>query len=150
MDGTGRVVAISGEPGIGKSRLSHELLVLARARGAGVLVGRCSQDDGAPPLWPWAAVLRGLGEDLPLGPGGQDEGAGFRTWEAIVTALVAAYGWAGLGERIAVRCFTHDPSLGSSLKFLRRTPWSRDQVESLYRFMLREQRRARPVADNPG
>ncbi|WP_341358448.1 BTAD domain-containing putative transcriptional regulator [Georgenia sp. M64] len=88
--GSPSFAALVGEPGIGKSRLSHELLVLARARGARVLVGRCSQDDGAPPLWPWAAVLRGLGEDLPLGPGGQDEGAGFRTWEAIVTALVAA------------------------------------------------------------
>lgn len=65
------------------------------------------------------------------------------TLEALLTALVAAYGWAGLGERIALRCFTHDPSLGSSLKFLRRTPWARDKVESLYLFMLRETRRQR-------
>jgi uncharacterized protein (DUF2132 family) len=63
------------------------------------------------------------------------------TLQALVTALVAHYGWAGLGERIPVRCFTHDPSLASSLKFLRKTPWAREKVESLYLFMLREQRR---------
>ncbi len=63
------------------------------------------------------------------------------TLEALLTALVAAYGWAGLGQRIALRCFTHDPSLTSSLKFLRRTPWARAKVESLYLFMLRETRR---------
>ena len=63
------------------------------------------------------------------------------TLEAIVTALVAHYGWAGLGERIPVRCFTSDPSLSSSLKFLRKTPWARDKVEGLYLFMLREKRR---------
>ncbi len=56
-------------------------------------------------------------------------------------ALVAAYGWPGLAERIALRCFANDPSMGSSLKFLRRTPWAREKVESLYLFMLREQRR---------
>ena len=66
------------------------------------------------------------------------------TLEAIVTALVAHYGWAGLGEHIALRCFTHEPSLNSSLKFLRKTPWARDKVESLYLFMLREQRRSAP------
>ena len=66
------------------------------------------------------------------------------TLEAIVSALAAHYGWAGLGERIPVRCFTSDPSLGSSLKFLRKTPWARDKVEGLYLFMLREQRRAGP------
>ena len=65
------------------------------------------------------------------------------TLEAIVTALVAHYGWQGLGERIAIRCFTDDPSIGSSLKFLRKTPWARAKVESLYLFMLREQRRER-------
>jgi hypothetical protein len=63
------------------------------------------------------------------------------TLEAMVTALVACYGWPGLGERVPVRCFTHDPSMASSLKFLRKTPWARDKVEGLYLFMLREQRR---------
>lgn len=63
------------------------------------------------------------------------------TLEAIVTALVAQYGWTGLGERIPVRCFTSDPSVGSSLKFLRKTPWAREKVEGLYLFMLREKRR---------
>jgi len=65
------------------------------------------------------------------------------TLESILTALVAYYGWAGLGERIAVRCFTQDPSVASSLKFLRKTPWARDKVEGLYLFMLREQKRQR-------
>ena len=64
------------------------------------------------------------------------------TLERIVTALVAHYGWPGLGERIPVRCFTSDPSLASSLKFLRKTPWARAKVESLYLFMLRDVRRA--------
>lgn len=64
------------------------------------------------------------------------------TLEAILSALVDHYGWAGLGERIAVRCFTQDPSIASSLKFLRKTPWARDKVEGLYLFMLREVRRA--------
>lgn len=63
------------------------------------------------------------------------------TLEAIVTALAAHYGWAGLAERIPVRCFTNDPSVASSLKFLRKTPWARDKVEGLYLFMLREKRR---------
>ena len=63
------------------------------------------------------------------------------TLEAMLTALVAHYGWAGLGERIAVRCFTQDPSVASSLKFLRKTPWAREKVEGLYLFMLREVRR---------
>lgn len=63
------------------------------------------------------------------------------TLEAIVTALVAHYGWAGLAQRIPVRCFTSDPSIQSSLKFLRKTPWAREKVEGLYLFMLREIRR---------
>jgi len=72
------------------------------------------------------------------------------TLEAIVTALVAHYGWPGLGERIPVRCFTSEPSINSSLKFLRKTPWAREKVEGLYLFMLRDIRRGqggkRPVA----
>jgi len=64
------------------------------------------------------------------------------TLEKILLALEAHYGWEGLGQRIAVRCFTHDPSVASSLKFLRKTPWAREKVESLYLFMLRDVRRA--------
>lgn len=63
------------------------------------------------------------------------------TLEACVTALVAHYGWAALAERIPLRCFSSDPSIGSSLKFLRKTPWAREKVENLYLFMLRELRR---------
>ena len=63
------------------------------------------------------------------------------TLEAIVTALEAHYGWAELGVRIPVRCFTHEPSVKSSLKFLRKTPWAREKVEGLYLFMLRDLRR---------
>jgi len=65
------------------------------------------------------------------------------TLQAMVTALSEHYGWAELGVRIPVRCFTSDPSVASSLKFLRKTPWAREKVEGLYLFMLREQRRAK-------
>ena len=50
----------------------------------------------------------------------------------IVTFLHEQYGWEALGKRIKIRCFTHDPSIKSSLKFLRRTPWAREKVERLY------------------
>ena len=54
------------------------------------------------------------------------------TLERIITALFEHYGWDGLAERIPVNCFIHDPSMKSSLRFLRRTPWARDRVEQLY------------------
>jgi uncharacterized protein (DUF2132 family) len=54
------------------------------------------------------------------------------TLEAILTRLVGHYGWEELGRRIEVRCFLFDPSIKSSLKFLRQTPWARAQVEALY------------------
>jgi uncharacterized protein (DUF2132 family) len=63
------------------------------------------------------------------------------TLEMIVTELVAHFGWPELGQQVQIRCFTVDPSVGSSLKFLRRTPWAREKVESLYLFMRREQAR---------
>ena len=65
------------------------------------------------------------------------------TLETILKALVAHFGWIELGERIPVRCFTHDPSVGSSLKFLRKEPWAREKVEGLYLFMLRDIRRTK-------
>jgi len=61
------------------------------------------------------------------------------TLKMMLAELVDHYGWEGLGERVAVRCFTHDPSMESSLKFLRKTPWARDKVEEVYlRWKLEE------------
>lgn len=54
------------------------------------------------------------------------------TLEMIVTQLVAQMGWEAMAAAVPVRCFTHDPSISSSLKFLRRTPWARKKVETLY------------------
>lgn len=59
------------------------------------------------------------------------------TLEMILNELVAFHGWDKLGRQIEIRCFNHEPSVASSLKFLRRTPWARQQVESLYIAMLR-------------
>lgn len=55
-----------------------------------------------------------------------------KTLENILTSLVEYYGWNELGQHIDIRCFNNDPSVKSSLKFLRRTPWARKQVENLY------------------
>lgn len=69
------------------------------------------------------------------------------TLEAMVTALHAHFGWAALGQELPLRCFTSEPSLASSLKFLRKTPWARAKVESLYLWLCREQaRQARNAA----
>ncbi|RQW89000.1 MAG: DUF2132 domain-containing protein [Geobacter sp.] len=54
------------------------------------------------------------------------------TLKMIMTQLVEEFGWEELGKRIDIRCFTHNPSVASSLKFLRRNPWARDKVEELY------------------
>ncbi len=57
----------------------------------------------------------------------------------ILEELVEYYnGFKELGNQINIRCFTHDPSINSSLKFLRKTPWARDKVESLYLYVLRQ------------
>ena len=81
----------------------------------------------------------------PIQPGNALHGV---TLQAIVTVLAAHYGWEELGQRIAIRCFVSEPSVASSLKFLRKTPWAREKVESLYLFMLREVRRASPPVHN--
>ena len=54
------------------------------------------------------------------------------TLEAILEKLVAEYGWEALGQKIRIRCFQSDPSIKSSLTFLRKTPWAREKVEKLY------------------
>ncbi|WP_454253821.1 VF530 family protein [Pseudomonas sp. Marseille-Q7302] len=60
------------------------------------------------------------------------------TLEALLTRLVEHHGWEELGRRIPLRCFTHEPSIKSSLTFLRRTPWAREKVEQLYRRLPRQ------------
>lgn len=60
--------------------------------------------------------------------------------QQIIEDLVAHYGWEYMGYEINIRCFTHDPSVKSSLKFLRRTPWARTKVEQLYLIMLEKRR----------
>lgn len=61
-----------------------------------------------------------------------------KTLEMILNELVAHYGWIELGRRVRINCFRSDPSIPSSLKFLRRTPWARAEVEDLYRDFLWE------------
>lgn len=60
------------------------------------------------------------------------------TLEKILNALVGHYGWGELGIYVRIKCFNNDPSVKSSLKFLRKNPWARDKVEKLYLDMLRE------------
>ena len=63
------------------------------------------------------------------------------TLERMLNELVEHFGWEVMGERIRIRCFTDDPSVASSLKFLRKTPWAREKVEGMYLFMLRDRAR---------
>ena len=64
------------------------------------------------------------------------------TLARMVEDLSDFYGWDELGRMIPIRCFTHEPSVASSLKFLRRTPWARDKVEALYLHTLRASQRS--------
>lgn len=63
------------------------------------------------------------------------------TLKRMVTELAEHFGWEALGEQIPIRSFTTDPSVSSSLTFLRKTPWAREKVEGLYLYMLRERAR---------
>jgi DNA-binding SARP family transcriptional activator len=112
--------ALTGEPGIGKSRLAAELGAAARSRGTSVVVGRCSQDEGAPPLWPWTQVLRALDEELPAADA-DDEGAAFRVWEEICATIGRA---ADNCELVIVLEDLHwaDPSSLRVLRLLTETP----------------------------
>jgi uncharacterized protein (DUF2132 family) len=71
------------------------------------------------------------------------------TLAMMMQELVDHFGWAELGRQVPIRCFTSEPSVTSSLKFLRRTPWAREKVESLYLFMQREQTRQARAARRP-
>ncbi|CAM3670524.1 VF530 family DNA-binding protein [Legionella longbeachae] len=60
------------------------------------------------------------------------------TLEAILNSLLICYGWEGLAERVKVNCFSSNPSIKSSLKFLRKTPWARKEIETLYLTSLKD------------
>ena len=59
------------------------------------------------------------------------------TLEAILNSLLICYGWEGLAARVKINCFSSNPSINSSLKFLRKTPWARTEIETLYRDSLK-------------
>ena len=71
-------------------------------------------------------------EQVDKSTGGKGDPLHGITLETILNRLVTTYGWQELGKRIAIKCFTTNPSVASSLKFLRRTPWARAKVEALY------------------
>ncbi len=112
-------VALTGEPGIGKSRLAIEAATYAAEQGATIAWGRCSQDDGAPALWPWATILERLGSSLPTGDdqaGANADGtAAFHAWETVVERVLAA---AALGPLVLVIDDLHWADT-SSLRVLR-------------------------------
>jgi uncharacterized protein (DUF2132 family) len=88
-----------------------------------------------------------VGDEAPPPPKPRDPLHGV-TLERMLTELVAHHGWAAMGERLPIRCFTHDPSIKSSLRFLRQTPWAREKVEGMYLYLLRERaRQARRAAE---
>ena len=91
LAGSTEFVVITGDPGIGKSRLVAEMIGAVSRDGALVGSARCSQDDGAPPLWPWAQILTRWGRELPTIAAGAnaDEGAAFRLRERIVSEVLA-------------------------------------------------------------
>lgn len=68
----------------------------------------------------------------PNGPASVQDPLHAVTLKMVLTRLLEHYGWDELARRIHIKCFSHEPSLNSSLKFLRRTPWARAEVESLY------------------
>jgi uncharacterized protein (DUF2132 family) len=71
------------------------------------------------------------------------------TLEQILTGLVEKYGWDELGRRIKIRCFTSDPSIKSSLTFLRKTPWARTKVENLYLAGQKRTNKRQTIAAQP-
>lgn len=72
------------------------------------------------------------------------------TLEALLHALVDNYGWARLAKEVNINCFKSDPSIKSSLKFLRRTPWARTEVETLYLNMMEERQERQERQEGSG
>jgi DNA-binding CsgD family transcriptional regulator len=96
LGGAGQVALVAGEPGVGKTRLVEEVAAGARGLGVRVAAGRCTEDDGSPPYWPWLQLFRALGHEPPAGmmpghPGGTGSARErFQLFEVVTDALVAA------------------------------------------------------------
>jgi uncharacterized protein (DUF2132 family) len=89
-----------------------------------------------------------IGETLTMNAKVSLEGV---TLKAMLTELVDEYGWEGMGDRISIKCFLLDPSMGSSLTFLRKTPWARTKVEHLYLLVQQDKAERRASTDDhPG
>lgn len=69
------------------------------------------------------------------------------TLERMLTELEAAIGWERMARRVRIACFTNDPSVSSSLKFLRRTPWAREKVERMYLDVMARRKKPAPKAE---
>ncbi len=69
------------------------------------------------------------------------------TLERMLTELEAAIGWERMARRVRIACFTNDPSVSSSLKFLRRTPWAREKVERMYVDVIARRKKPAPKAE---
>jgi hypothetical protein len=84
-------------------------------------------------LYPYVIINKKLGIKLNQNPNNPLHGIKL---EMIINSLVENYGWDELGRRVNINCFNYDPSVKSSLKFLRKTPWAREKVEKLYLSMI--------------
>jgi uncharacterized protein (DUF2132 family) len=71
------------------------------------------------------------------------------TLERMLNELVEHFGWETMGERIRIQCFLSNPTINSSLKFLRKTPWAREKVEQMYLYMLRQKARMARTQGHP-
>jgi class 3 adenylate cyclase len=89
LAGRGRILLLVGEPGIGKTRTSEELVTYARMRGAQVLWGRCYEGEGAPPYWPWVQVIRSYVHDCDPQTLASEMGAGATDIAAVVSEVRA-------------------------------------------------------------
>src|SRR6478735_8689574 len=133
--GSPAFAALTGDPGIGKSRLTIEAASYAADQGMTIAWGRCSQDDGAPALWPWATVLERLGSELPSSGDSDDSGAAFRAWEIVAQRVLTAaterplmlviddLHWADTSSLRVLRLLTEAAVTEGSVRLLVVTTW---------------------------
>jgi DNA-binding winged helix-turn-helix (wHTH) protein len=152
--GSGRIVLLVGEPGIGKTRTADEVTRLAQERGARVHVGRCFEGEGAPAFWPWLQILRDCVQALPTPQLEEDLGVDAAALAQLIPELRGRLpnlpaGDGSEGEQARFRLF--DGITGFLLRMARREPlllilddlhWSDDATLRLFEFLAAELREA--------